>query len=88
MNTKIYVGNLSFETEDTELEELFQNYGEVTEVNVIKDRNTGRARGFGFVEMKSHDEANQAISSLNSSDFMGRPIIVNMAKAREDKSIR
>lgn len=88
MNSKIYVGNLSYETENSDLETLFNAHGSVVMVNVVRDRESGRARGFGFVEMKSLEEANQAIMKLNESDFMGRSLVVNMAKPRESRSFR
>lgn len=88
MNTKMYVGNLSYDVENSDLESLFNAYGAVITVNVVKDRDTGRARGFGFVEMKSSDEASQAIEKLNETDFMGRALIVNMAKPRETRNSR
>jgi cold-inducible RNA-binding protein len=88
MNAKIYVGNLSYETENSDLENLFNTHGTVVKANVVKDRDSGRARGFGFVEMQSSNEANEAISSLNSQNFMGRNIVVNMAKPRENRSFR
>ena len=88
MNTKMYVGNLSYDVEKSDLETLFSEHGSVVMVNVVKDRDTGRARGFGFVEMQSKEEANQAIMNLNESDFMGRSLVVNMAKPRESRSSR
>jgi cold-inducible RNA-binding protein len=88
MNTKIYVGNLSYETENSDLETLFSAHGSVVMVNVVKDRDSGRARGFGFVEMKTNSQANDAIMKLNESDFMGRSLVVNMAKQRENRSFR
>ena len=86
MNKNIYVGNLSYETENSDLETLFNKHGKVATVNIIKDKNTGRARGFAFVEMKTTKEANEAISNLNDSDFMGRSLVVNMAKPRVERS--
>jgi len=82
MNTKLYVGNLSFETENADLETLFGAHGEVKTVNVIRDRDSGRPRGFGFVEMSSESAVDTAIESLNQSQFMGRNIVVNRAKER------
>ncbi|MAZ48524.1 MAG: RNA-binding protein [Halobacteriovoraceae bacterium] len=82
MNTKIYVGNLSFETENSDLESLFSAHGEVKTANVVRDKESGRARGFGFVEMSQASHADSAIESLNQSQFMGRNIVVNMAKER------
>lgn len=86
MNAKIYVGNLSYETENSDLEKLFTTYGNVVMVNVVRDRISGRGRGFGFVEMKTKTEATEAINGLNSSNFMGRSLVVNSAKPpRESK---
>ncbi len=82
MSTNIYVGNLSFQTTSSELETLFSEYGPVTSAHVITDRETGRSRGFGFVEMGSADAANTAIDALDGSDFGGRNLKVNIAKPR------
>ncbi len=79
MNSKLYVGNLSYEIENADLENLFSASGTVLTVNIVKDRETGRAKGFGFVEMTNTDEANMAIQNLNETQFMGRNIKVNMA---------
>lgn len=80
MSTKIYVGNLSFNTEDQDLETLFSQNGAVNSVHLIRDRETGRAKGFGFIEMENKIEANTAIEKLNESEFMGRNIRVNLAQ--------
>ena len=77
----IYVSNLSFNTGDTELNELFSSYGTVTSAKVIIDRETGRSRGFGFVEMASDEEAGKAISALNNKNIEGR--LMSVAEARE-----
>lgn len=82
MSANIYVGNLSFDTSNSQLQGLFAEFGEVTDAQVIMDRDTGRSRGFGFVEMKSSDEANNAISSLNGKEVDGRQLKVNVAKPR------
>ncbi len=82
MSTNIYVGNLSFSTGSSDLEQLFAQHGPVTKAAVISDRDTGRSRGFGFVEMGSAESAQNAISSLNGSDFEGRSLKVNIAKER------
>jgi RNA recognition motif-containing protein len=82
MSTNIYVGNLTFATNNADLEHLFNEYGEVTKAQVITDRDTGRSRGFGFVEMGSSDEAQAAISGLNGKDVDGRQLTVNLAKPR------
>ena len=84
MATKnLYVGNLSFSTTTTELEQLFAQYGTVTKSQVITDRETGRSRGFGFVEMS--DGAEAAIEALNDTEFQGRRLTVNEAKPREER---
>lgn len=82
MTTNIYVGNLAFSTDSADLERLFAEHGPVTKAQVISDRDTGRSRGFGFVEMSSADSAQNAISSLNGTDFEGRSLKVNLAKER------
>ncbi len=82
MKSNIYVGNLSYSIEDSELKALFTNIGEVASINVIRENDTGRARGFGFVEMVSSEDAQRAISELHDKEFMGRALIVNQAKTR------
>ncbi len=82
MSTNIYVGNLSFNTDSNELENLFAEYGAVDRAQVITDRETGRSRGFGFVEMANDDEAQNAIESLNGKEVDGRELRVNVAKER------
>lgn len=82
MSTNIYVGNLTYGTENADLQSLFAKYGEVSDAQVIKDRETGRSRGFGFVEMGSPEAAQKAISELDGADFNGRQLTVNMAKPR------
>ncbi len=81
----IYVGNLSFETGDAELRAAFAAHGEVTSASVITDRDTGRSRGFGFVEMPSADQARAAIQALNGTDLGGRALNVNEARPRESR---
>ena len=81
----IYVGNLSFSSTDESLRSLFAEFGTVTSAKVISDRDTGRSRGFGFVEMSSNDEAQAAIAGLNGNDFDGRSLRVNEARPREDR---
>ena len=81
----IFVGNLPFVTTDDELHELFARYGEITRATVIKDRVTGKSRGFGFVEMMDDETARQAIEALNGSDLMGRALTVNEARPRESR---
>jgi len=83
---KIYVGNLSFETTDEDLSREFAVYGEVASSNVVSDRDTGRSRGFGFVDMPSDDEAKAAIAGLNGKDIMGRTLTVNESRPREGGS--
>ncbi|HUG08527.1 MAG TPA: RNA-binding protein [Acidimicrobiia bacterium] len=82
MATNLFVGNLPFSTSSSELEELFGRFGAVSRAQVITDRDTGRSRGFGFVEMDSDDEAQQAIEALDGSDIDGRQIKVNVARER------
>tara|TARA_Y100000389_G_C17069732_1_gene321398 strand:+ start:119 stop:424 length:306 start_codon:yes stop_codon:yes gene_type:complete len=80
----IYVGNLNFSTTEDEMRELFGGYGEVTSCKLINDRNSGRPRGFGFVEMSNDDDANRAISELNGTEFKQRKMVVSEAKPREN----
>jgi RNA recognition motif-containing protein len=80
MNTKLYVGNLPFETTESDLQALFAASGEVSAVNVIRDRSTGQARGFAFVEMSDAEGAQRAIAEINQRDFGGRSLTVNEAK--------
>jgi RNA recognition motif-containing protein len=82
---KLYVGNLSFQTSSSELEELFASIGTVESATVVEDRETGRSRGFGFVEMASKEDGEKAISELNGTQFGGRDLKVNEAKPREDR---
>ncbi|MFN8307354.1 MAG: RNA-binding protein [Ferruginibacter sp.] len=81
---KIYVSNLSYNTGDAELNELFAAYGEVTSANVITDRETGRSRGFGFVEMNSDADGNAAIAGLNDKQVEGRNMNVSIARERTE----
>ena len=83
MGKKHYVGNLAFGVTDRDLEELFAQAGACESVAVITDRETGRSRGFGFVEMSSNEEAQRAIQQFDGQDFQGRPLKVNEAKERE-----
>ncbi len=82
----IYVSNLSFNTSDAELSELFSAFGEVSSAKVITDRETGRSRGFGFVEMPSEDEGKDAMLGLNNKEVEGRAMSVSVAKEREERS--
>jgi RNA recognition motif-containing protein len=81
----IYVGNLSYQVTEDDLKEAFAEYGTVTRVQVPTDRETGRMRGFAFVEMSSDDEETAAIEALDGAEWMGRDLKVNKAKPREDK---
>ncbi len=82
MSSNIYVGNLTFNTTSDDLERLFAAHGQVERAQVITDRDTGRSRGFGFVEMASDDEAKAAIEELNGTNVDGRDLTVNVAKER------
>ena len=83
---KLYVGNLSFDTSADQLQTMFAEVGVVDSVNLIEDRETGRSRGFAFVEMSSQAEGEQAISTLNGKDIGGREVIVNHAKPQEKRN--
>ena len=85
MGSKLYVGNLSYSTTSSDLEQLFGQHGAVQSAEVISDRETGRSKGFGFVQMGSDDEAQAAIGALNGQEHDGRPLTVNEAKPREDR---
>jgi RNA recognition motif-containing protein len=78
----IYVGNLNFKTSESDLEQLFGEYGEVSSSKVITDRDTGRSRGFGFITMDNDDEASKAIDELNGTTFQDRELVVNEAKPK------
>lgn len=84
MNTKMYVGNLSFGSSEQDLRDLFGSHGEVTEVFMPMDRESGRPRGFAFVTMDSPDSMNTAIEALNGQDFQGRALVVNEAKPQNN----
>jgi cold-inducible RNA-binding protein len=86
MNNKLFVGNLSFNTTENDLQDTFAAHGTVVEANLITDRMTGRARGFGFVTMSTEDEANKAVEALNGASLDGRSLTVNVAKPREERS--
>jgi len=81
----IYVGNLSYDTDDASLRAAFEAHGEVTSAQVISDRDTGRSRGFGFVEMPSDEEARAAIAALDGTDLQGRSLKVNEARPRGER---
>ena len=85
MGKKLYVGNLTYDTTDAALEQLFAPHGTVKSAQVIMDRDTGRSKGFGFVEMGSDQEAQAAIQALNGKEMDGRSLTVNEAKPREDR---
>jgi cold-inducible RNA-binding protein len=86
MATKLFVGNLPFNTTNADLESLFGQVGEVSSVNIITDKFTGRSRGFGFVEMSSNQEAQIAIERFNGHELQGRALTVNEAKPQEPRS--
>ena len=86
MSNKLFVGNLSFNTTENDLNDAFAAFGTVTETNLMMDRETGRPRGFGFVTMSSAEEANKAIEALNGKDMDGRALTVNVAKPREERT--
>lgn len=85
---KIYVGNLPFSIDDAALEELFKQHGQVDSAKVISDRDTGRSRGFGFVEMEDDEEANKAIEAVNGTEMEGRTLTVNKAKPKAKRERR
>jgi RNA recognition motif-containing protein len=82
---KLYVGNLSYDTSDSKLQEMFEEFGGVQSAQIIMDRETGRSKGFGFVEMGSEEEAKAAINGLNGKEIGGRVLTVNEARPREDR---
>jgi cold-inducible RNA-binding protein len=85
VSKKLHVGNLSYATTSAKLQEMFSRFGQVESANVIEDRDTGRSKGFGFVEMSSDAEAQAAISALNGTENDGRALTVNEARPREDR---
>ena len=88
MAKKLYVGNLSYGTTDSDLQGMFEEFGTVESAQVIIDRDSGRSKGFGFVEMRNDQEAQAAISALNGKEVDGRALTVNEAKPREDRGGR
>ena len=85
MAKKLFIGSLPWEVDDAKLNQIFSQAGTVTSAQVVKDRDTGRSRGFGFVEMSNDEEADNAVKNLNGSDVDGRKIVVNEARPREDR---
>jgi cold-inducible RNA-binding protein len=88
MSMKLYVGNLAFQTSSDDLQELFSQAGTVESASVVEDRETGRSRGFGFVEMSSKEEGQKAIEQFNGKEVNGRNLNVNEARPREDRGPR
>jgi cold-inducible RNA-binding protein len=86
MNNKLFVGNLSFDTTENDLQDAFAAHGTVTETNLMMDRATGRPRGFGFVTMSTEEEAQKAVEALNGSTLGGRNLTVNVARPREERT--
>ena len=86
MSNKLFVGNLSFQTTENELQDAFAAYGTVTETNLMMDRMTNRPRGFGFVTMSSAEEAQRAIDAMNGKEIGGRALTVNIARPREERA--
>jgi cold-inducible RNA-binding protein len=86
MSNKLFVGNLSFDTTENDLQDAFAAFGTVTEANLMMDRMTNRPRGFAFVTMSSADEAQKAIDGLNGRELSGRALTVNVARPREERS--
>src|SRR4051812_41462781 len=86
MNNKLFVGNLSFNVTENELQDAFAQYGTVLEANLMTDRMTGRPRGFGFVTMSTEEEAQKAVEALNGSTLDNRALTVNVARPREERS--
>ena len=85
MNTKLFVGNLSFNTTENDLQDAFAAHGTVLEANLMMDRATGRPRGFGFVTMSTPEEAQKAIEAMNGKELAGRTLTVNIARPREER---
>jgi len=84
----IYVGNLPYNTSEDELAELFSQFGQVSKASILVDRETGRSRGFGFVEMVNAEDGKKAVESLNGQPFQKRTLTVNEARPRENKALR
>ncbi len=81
----IYVGNISHSANEQDIEQLFAQYGDVSSVKLIKDHETGRSKGFGFIEMDDDTQGQEAIDSLNQQEFMSRPLVVNIARPRTER---
>ncbi len=88
MPTKLFVGSLSYQATDDDLKAAFDEVGQVVSAKVITDRETGRSKGFGFVEMSTEDEAKEAVKKLNGKEVAGRPIVVNEARPQEQRERR
>jgi cold-inducible RNA-binding protein len=86
--TRLFVGNLSYQTAENDLQDYFAQAGTVTSVNLMLDKMTGKSRGFAFVEFSSADEANKAVEEFNNKEFQGRALTVNIARPREERSER
>ena len=86
--SRLFVGNLAYQTIDADLQELFSQAGVVSSVNLMQDKFTGKSRGFAFVEMSSGDEANKAVEMFHGKEFQGRALTVNIARPREDRPPR
>jgi RNA recognition motif-containing protein len=85
MGSKLYVGNLSYRTTDDELRQAFEPYGQVLSASIVIERDTGRSKGFGFVEMNTEEEAKEAMAKMNGTQMGGRTIKVDLARPREDR---
>jgi RNA recognition motif-containing protein len=88
MNTKMYVGNLAFDAGFEDIKSLFEPHGGVEDVFIVKDRESGRPRGFAFVTMETKESMEAAINALNGEEFMGRPLVINEARPREERPPR
>ena len=82
----LYVGNLPYDVGERELRAMFEQYGQIKAIKVVEDRETGRSKGFAFVEMASPDDGKKAMTGLNGADMLGRPLVVNEARPREERS--
>jgi cold-inducible RNA-binding protein len=84
-SSRLFVGNLPYQTAENDLQEYFSQAGVVTSVNLMFDKFTGKSRGFAFIELSTEDEANKAVEMFHSKDFQGRPLTVNIARPREER---